>query len=293
MEGELQLRKAMGEALGRVDTFAAAQTHTGLAGDIDRLQQSAPELLSKNPKPPAPPLESLAAVHDAGVTTQATVLFDLLSALHTLDNSIDQTNDLTKQATDLRTPLLKILRSTVARGQTLATIAPVTAAPVTPSPAAAGAPGAAHAGRPGAKAAPVAATPTGPTLAETRKQFDQLTATFQVLSSATLPLSQELVLLAAERGSLTTWRAAVDVEYKSVLRSLLVRVVTIAVALGILALISSIWSRATVRYVNDLRRRRQLLFVRRAVIGFLSGLVVLFGFVTQFSSLATFAGFIS
>jgi small-conductance mechanosensitive channel len=48
-----------------------------------------------------------------------------------------------------------------------------------------------------------------------------------------------------------------------------------------------------VRYVSDLRRRRQLLVVRRVVIGFVGGLILIFGFVTQFSSLATFAGFIS
>jgi hypothetical protein len=35
------------------------------------------------------------------------------------------------------------------------------------------------------------------------------------------------------------------------------------------------------------------LLVRRIVIGFVGGLIVIFGFVTQFSSLATFAGFIS
>ena len=35
------------------------------------------------------------------------------------------------------------------------------------------------------------------------------------------------------------------------------------------------------------------MLVRRIVVGFLGGLIVIFGFVTQFSSLATFAGFLS
>ena len=35
------------------------------------------------------------------------------------------------------------------------------------------------------------------------------------------------------------------------------------------------------------------MLVRRTVLGFLGGMVVIFGFVTQFSSLATFAGFIT
>jgi len=45
--------------------------------------------------------------------------------------------------------------------------------------------------------------------------------------------------------------------------------------------------------VQDLRRRRQLLLVRRIVVGFLGAMIVLFGFVTQFNSLATFAGFLT
>src|SRR5215469_7902740 len=139
------------------------------------------------------------------------------------------------------------------------------------------------------------ATPTtdAQDILATRKTFDELTNTFRVLSDAMLPLSQEVMVLNAQRGTLTSWRIAVDAEYKTLLRSLLVRVGEIAVALLVLMLLSQLWSRATVRYVQDLRRRRQLLLVRRIVIGFLSGLVVLFGFITQFSSLATFAGFLT
>jgi small-conductance mechanosensitive channel len=100
-------------------------------------------------------------------------------------------------------------------------------------------------------------------------------------------------VLQEQRGTLSSWRIAIDTEYKSILRSLLIRAAFIAGALVLLALASQLWGRATVRYVSDLRRRRQLLVVRRVVIGFVGGLILIFGFVTQFSSLATFAGFIS
>ncbi len=267
VEGGLELGRAMVEALARISSFSEAQSSTGLAGDIDRLQRSAPELLNTGAKAPAPPLlQSLAAAHDAGVTTQAGVLFGLLSSLREIDAQITANDALAKGAQDLRTPFLKVLRSTVQQGQALSQ-----------------------------QTVDLGATPTtnAQDLASTRKQFDTLTNTFQVLANATLPLSQEIVVLGNDRGTLTTWRSVVDEEYDSILRALLLRVAEIAIALGILALASNFWSRATVRYVSDLRRRRQLLFVRRAVIGFLSGLVVIFGFVTQFSSLATFAGFIS
>ncbi|MGI4827999.1 MAG: mechanosensitive ion channel family protein [Janthinobacterium lividum] len=266
--GGLELQKAMVEALGRISSFSEAQNNTGLAGEIDRLQRSAPELLTTSTtKLPAPVvLQNLTSAAEAGVTTQASVLFDLLSTLRSIDQQTRSLDALIAQATDLRTPFVKVLRSTIAQGNALTQ-----------------------------QAVNLSATPTtdAQDLVNTRKQFDTLTTTFQVLAGGTLPLSQEIVLLENTRGTLTTWRSAVNAEYKIVLRQLLFRVILIAVALGFLALVSNFWSRATVRYVGDLRRRRQLLFVRRAVIGFLTGLVLLFGFVTQFSSLATFAGFIS
>ncbi|HXN51232.1 MAG TPA: hypothetical protein VN943_04785 [Candidatus Acidoferrum sp.] len=47
------------------------------------------------------------------------------------------------------------------------------------------------------------------------------------------------------------------------------------------------------RYIRDPRRRRQFLLLRRFVIGFLVGIVLIMGFVSEFSSLATFAGFVT
>lgn len=267
VEGGIQLQQAMVEALNRISAFQTQQTQTGLAGDIDRLEHSAPELLAKPVKTPTPPvLESLAAAREAGVTTQAGALFQLLGTLHTIDQQTKAIDALSKQATDLRTPFVKVLKATIQQGQTLTQ-----------------------------QEVDLNATPTtdAQDLTNTRKQFDQLTTTFQVLANAMLPLSQEGVLLDNARGTLTTWRATVEAEYKDILRQLLLRVFFIAIALGVLALANRLLNQAAVKYVGDLRRRRQLLLVRRIMIGFLTGMVLIFGFVTQFSSLATFAGFIS
>jgi small-conductance mechanosensitive channel len=57
--------------------------------------------------------------------------------------------------------------------------------------------------------------------------------------------------------------------------------------------LSEIWRRVTFRYISDGRRRRQFLVMRRVVIGFLVAVVLTLGFVSEFSSLATFAGFIT
>lgn len=267
LQGGIELQQAMVDALGRINTFSVAQAQKGLAGDIDRLQRSAPELLSKPIKTPPPPvLQSLSAAHDAGVSTQAGVLFQLLGTLHDIDGQIKTIDLLSKQAQDLRSPFVKVLRATVTQGQALTQ-----------------------------RSVDLQSTPTtdAQDLANTRKQFDTLTDTFRVLAAATLPLSQEGVLLDNARGTLTSWRATVDAEYKDILRHLLIRVLFIAIALGVLAIVNRVLSQAAVRYINDLRRRRQLLLIRRVMVGFLTGLVLIFGFVTQFSSLATFAGFIS
>ncbi len=264
LDGQLLLQKAILDALDKVSALAVAQGGSGLLGDIDRLQRSAPELLSTALRPVVPSLpQNLSAERESGVSSQATVLFQLLSTRHAIDNRIEEVDALQQQAQALRTPMVKVLRGTIAAGDA--------AMQAAPDPTAAGA----------------------DVVTATRRHYDQLTATFKVLSTATLPLSQEIVLLEGSRANLLAWRTAVDVEYKSVMRSLLLRVLAIALTLGLLAVVSNVWQRMTVKYVKDLRRRRQLIVVRRLVVGFVTGVVLIFGFVTQFNSLATFAGFIT
>ena len=89
------------------------------------------------------------------------------------------------------------------------------------------------------------------------------------------------------------WHNSISRESKYVLRSVLVRVFSILLALGVILFLSEIWRRITFRYIGDPRRRRQFLVMRRVVIGFLIVIVLTLGFVSEFSSLATFAGFIT
>ncbi|WP_128915204.1 mechanosensitive ion channel family protein [Granulicella sibirica] len=284
VEGALELSNAMSDALGKIVGMSDAQGKTGLAGDIDRLQRSAPELAAAKGKSVAPPLASLDIQRSSGVTSEAVALFQLLSTRHAIDQWIQETQDLHNETLALRTPLTNILRSTLQMGDTLsqqvqglqAAVVPDTQPAATPAPPSA----------PGTPAAPV-------TSAAIRKSFDQVTATFKALSNAAVPLSQEIILLEQSRANLLAWRAAVNDEYHEVLRALLLRLLTIALVLGVVFILGEVWKRATVRYVRDPRRRRQIMSLRRLVVGFLTGLVIIFGFVTQFNSLTTFAGFIT
>jgi small-conductance mechanosensitive channel len=280
VQGELELQTAISDAIGKISGMSGISGETGFAAQIGQLENSAPGLAAGKPATVSPTLDSLSAARSAGVTSQAQVLFSLLGTRGSIEDLARQAKALRQQASDLRTPLVDTLKKTIAQGETLTQQAAV------PAPSA-----------PGTKTSPGA--PPRATLAEdaqalaaTRKSFDALTAKFKAIAAASVPLSQEMMALDQEQASLRAWHQAVDDEYTSILRSLLLRVAGIAIALLSIFVLGELWRRATTKYVHDIRRRRQLLVVRRLAIGFLSGLVMIFGLVTQFSSLATFAGFI-
>lgn len=281
VDGELELQTAMEDALGRIAGMTGASGETGLAGQVMQLEHSAPGVTAKKSTAVAPTLENFNSARNAGVTTQAEVLFDLLSTRGAIDNLLKEADRLHRQAQDLQKPLVVLIRSTIAQGQALSQA----------STAAAAAPVTANSGKSTGKG-PASESSAGAT-SSTISQFNDLTVKFNALSGAAVPLSQEIVTLEQSQATLQAWRAAVNEEYKSILGSLLTRVASIAFALLVIFGLSAVWRQATKRYVRDVRRRRQLLVVRRLLVGFLTGLVLIFGFVTQFSSLATFAGFIT
>jgi small-conductance mechanosensitive channel len=262
IEDAATLNDAIRDAITKIASVSAGQGETGLLGDIDRLESTAPELLDDKTKPVPLSIANLDAARSSGVSSQAVVLFDLLGARHSIDDLLAQEQIVHNQATNLRTPLTAALRNTFAQAQTLSM--QITA--------------------------PTSVTATPPA---NTPSFTELTKTFKAISGASVPLSQQLILLEQSQATLRAWRTVVDSEYKSVLRTLLLRVIIIGCALLLIFGVGQVWRRATTRYVRDVRRRRQILVLRRLVIGFLSCLVVLFGFVTQFNSLATFAGFIT
>jgi small-conductance mechanosensitive channel len=271
IQGSLNLENAMKEALEKIVGLADSAGATGLEADIDRLKNTVPELQSKN-KTASPQLTTIDSARSAGVTSQGMVLIDLLETRHALDSLMTSNGDLHTQAMQLRKPLSNILHNLVQQGQQLSQQAEV-------SPAAAAA----------ANPAPSAITPSAPV----PLNIEAITAQFKALSAATVPLSQEVIVLEQSRANLVAWQASVEREYASILHALLLRMLVIAIALGLILGGGEVWKHATNKYIRDIRRRRQFLIVRRTVVGFLSAIVVLFGFVTEFNSLATFAGFIT
>jgi small-conductance mechanosensitive channel len=266
LQGELDLQKALLEAIQKMAAFVESngEISGGLEGSINQLARSIPEVLASNATvkktagTPAPAKPSL--TNSGGLISETITLYDYMSAMHQLDGISEETDYTRDTADQLRTPLRDALRATIQQSQTLANQPRVT---------------------------------DPQQLQAERQNFRELTERFKQLSGALLPLSQEIIVLNDGKTNFDEWRNSIARESKYVLRSVLVRVFAILLALAVILVLSEVWRRITFRYIGDPRRRRQFLVMRRVVIGFLIVIVLTLGFVSEFSSLATFAGFIT
>ena len=264
LQGELDLQKALLDSIRKMTSFIETngEVATGLEGGINQLARSIPEVLSTAPeKPaitPAPAKPTLA--NSGGLISEAITLYDYMSAVHQIDAAIKDADDTRNEADRLRTPLRDAMRATIQQSQNLA------------------------GQQPGNDPQQLQAE---------RQHFQDITERFKQLTAVLMPLSQELIVLNDSKTNFSEWRSSVIRESRHALRSVLVRVGGILGALAAILILSEIWRRITFRYIGDPRRRRQFLVLRRVVIGFLIVIVLILGFVSEFSSLATFAGFIT
>lgn len=265
LQSQLQLQKALLDDIQKMASFVESNNESagGLEGDINRLAKSVPEVMGTTAgtqKPAAASAAKPALANSGGLVGETIALYDYMSAMHQIDGIVKEATSTRDIADHLRTPLRTALRQTIQESQNLANQASTT------DPA---------------------------TLQAEQHNFQSLTDRFRLLSAALLPLSQEIVVLEDSKTNLSEWRASIAREWKAVLRSLLLRAAAIGFALAVVLVLSEIWRRITFRYISDARRRRQFLVLRRVVSGFLIVVVLILGFVSEFSSLATFAGFIT
>ncbi|MFZ0539068.1 MAG: mechanosensitive ion channel family protein, partial [Candidatus Sulfotelmatobacter sp.] len=267
VQGQLELQKALLDAIQKMASFVESNGEIagGLEGSINQLARSIPQVLGSSAGSEKKVTTTTAAAkpsraNSGGRISEAMTLYDYMSAMHQIDGVEEETDHTRDVADQLRTPLRDAMRATIQLSQKLA-------------------------GQP----------PSGDSqqVQTERQTFQELTDRFKQLSAALLPLSQEIVVLNDTKTNFEEWHNSISRESKYVLRSVLVRVCSILLALGVILFLSEIWRRITFRYIGDPRRRRQFLVMRRVVIGFLIVIVLTLGFVSEFSSLATFAGFIT
>ena len=133
----------------------------------------------------------------------------------------------------------------------------------------------------------------GADLKGVRDQFDTLAWLFKQTAAILLPLSQEGVLLDQYRHNLSSWRDSAKSQYFDALKALGVRLAILLALLAIVFAAAEAWRRGVLRYVQELRRRSQLLLVRRIVLWALVVAIVGFTFATDLGSLATFVGLLT
>ncbi len=264
LQGEIELDKTILDSLQKIASVNAGSENggTGLVGQINQLKQSVPEVFATTKKETASSAQNSKAsrAQDAGLFGQASILFGQMRDIHDIDQLISETASLRATADSLDVPVRDLLKNLVQQGRDMVN------QPPSSDPA---------------------------EIAATRQKFEALTAQFKQVSAVAVPLRQEMILLDECRGDLQEWRNSIKTEYERVLRSLLTRVAVILIALLFVFVLSGLWRHATYRYVHDARRRRQLMLIRRFVTSFLMVLVIAMGFVSEFSSLATFAGFLT
>ena len=132
-----------------------------------------------------------------------------------------------------------------------------------------------------------------PVLADRTRRIDEITARFRKVSAALLPLGKQSILLDAFSGHLAQWDKLSDRETSAELRSLLLRLAVVALAIALILAASDFWRRVTFRYVHDSRRRQQFLLLRRIVVTGAVVFFIAFALASEVGSLATFAGFIT
>jgi Mechanosensitive ion channel len=264
LQARIDLDVALGDTLGKTMALiggAGTGNGEGLAEQISALEHTVPGVFGVQNKTPLKDAPAVARSPSDGLAGRASTLISFVKYRRSLEGLIAQTGRLLDGATQLSAPIVSRLRDAVEEGEQ----------------AGKGTTGTADAAQ----------------LQASRQKIDAVTQRVKALSAALVPLRAEMVALERSRSNLTEWRASLESQTDSIIRILLVRAVSLGVVLFLVVVFSEVWKRATFKYVHDVRRRRQLLLVRRFASSILIIFVVVLGFVSDFSSLATFAGFIT
>jgi small-conductance mechanosensitive channel len=264
LQGEIALDQATQDAVQKLATFVESSEESGVggfAGSINDLARTVPEVLgdANAQKAAAKPAAAQPTIsRSSGLIGHCLTLYAELRTMHSIDEMANETSRVRENAAALRKPMRDTLASTIQRGRDLTTQTP----PVDPAQT---------------KAA--------------QQELRGLTGQFKQLSNVVIPLSQEMMVLDQSRSNFLNWRNSIARESKDALRSVVSSALAILLALGFIWILAEVWRRWTFRYIQDLRRRRQFMLLRRFVMGFLICAVLTLGIVSDFSSLATFAGF--
>jgi hypothetical protein len=267
-QSRLELLQAVSQAVNDliefVQTAGAAQANTiTLDSTINDLTQSIPEL--SNPATPLTNLPSEEANSRISNSWRETSLLELgseVSALNrklrVVDEKMRLTDNLSLSAKDLRTPMsgfiTRVLQS--AATSNLQTI-------------------------------------NLSLLREQKSQLDVLTLELKAFSPAIVALDKQNALLEEYKSHLLRWRTAVASQYRQVWKKLVIRLLIVALIVGLLFGMGEISRRLALRGVQDPNRQRLISMIHRVLILFAIAVVILFVLASDLKSVATYFGLLS
>jgi small-conductance mechanosensitive channel len=271
-QSELDMIGARRDVIRSMTEFLGGTEDRGsgdLASQIDALASSVPAALTKptnastgGSSSPAAPLVAAGTAtrpEPSGIWGLIADVFAMSRKLHTLDEGLQLTDELTKSCKQLESPLVNNLKALTKQSDALAD----------------------------------QSESTQQSVAQQKSAIDSLTAQFKLLSSSFIPLSKQAVLLDLYQKNLTNWRNAVNERYSSDLKNLAFRFGSLVLILAIVWGAAELWRRTILRYVHETRRRYQFLLLRRIAIWVLTVLIMAFSFASQLGSVATFAGLLT
>jgi hypothetical protein len=267
-QSRLELLQAVSQAVNDliefVQTAGTARDNTAtLDLTIDDLAQSIPELSSPAipfSKLPAPDVDSKTSNswREAGILGMGSEVSALNRKLRVVDEKIRLTDNFLLSAKNIRTPMSGFVTQVLQKAATSNL-----------------------------------RTSDLSLLREQKSQLDALTLELKAFSPTIVALDKQKALLEEYQSHLLTWRRAVASQYRQAWKKLAIRLLIVALIVGLLFAMGEISRRLTLGRIQDPNRRRVISMVHRLLTLFAIAVVALFSVASDLSSLATYFGLLT
>ena len=267
-QSRLELMQAVSQGVNDLIQFVqtartAKANNATLDLTIDDLAQSVPELSS-----PATPLSKLPAQdsdsrtssswRESGLLGLGSEVSALSRKLRVVDEKIRLTDNFLLSVKDIRTPMSGFITRVLQRAATSNL-----------------------------------QTSDLSLLRERKSQLDALTFELKAFSPTIVALDKQKALLEEYESHLLPWRTAVASQYRQAWKKLVVRLLIVALIVGLLFGMGEISRRLALGRIQDPNRRRVISMVHRLLTLFAIAVVALFSVASDLSSLATYFGLLT
>jgi small-conductance mechanosensitive channel len=269
VEAEIDLAQSRVDSINEMGEFETGNSGSGATGagldeQIDELERSLPQAgAAMKPQAAASAVAAVTPLAQepmpAGILGRVEGLLEFREKELTLSDRADATAQLLATVVKRRAPLIQTLRDV--NGEASALTKRLNAS----DPAA--------------------------VIKQNPAEFETLSARHKQVVAALLPLSKQSILLNLYHENLMRWRGMGQQQFNETLRSLILRLLGLALLLAVVFAAAFVWRKLTFRYVQDLQRRHQLLQLRRLALIVVIFLVLIFDFANELGALATVMGF--